>query len=96
MERHGDRGEGGDARGTAPGSSFTGYHMGLVGDLGLGQDARQVDTAGQALSKGLPKSSVTPGECPAALSLDEAGENGAGPDAFGDVRARSLRKRLIR
>lgn len=83
-------------QGTAPGSLFIGYHMELVGDLGMGQDACHVDTAGQALSNGLPKSSVTSGERPAALSLGEAGKNGTGPDAFGDVRARCLRKRLIR
>lgn len=56
-------------QGTAPASLFKGDHMGLMGDLGMGQDTCQVDTAGQALNNSLLKSAVTPGECPTAISL---------------------------
>lgn len=43
--------------------------MGLMGDLGMGQDTCQVDSAGQALSNSLPKSAVTAGEVPNCCQL---------------------------
>lgn len=56
-------------QGTAPASLFKGGHMGLMGDLGMGQDTCQVDSAGQALSNSLPKSAVTAGEVPNCYQL---------------------------
>lgn len=61
-----------------PASLFKGDPLGLVGDLGMGRDTCQGETAGQALSNSLLKSTVTP----AAVSFREAGKGRTGPDAF--------------
>lgn len=77
LERH----EGGE-KATYTGHSSSLFvqrgHYGAVGDLGMGQDTWQGETAGQALGNSLLKSAVTP----AALSFREAGKGRTGPDAL--------------
>lgn len=52
--------------------------MGLLGDLGMGQDACQVEADGQALSNSLLKSAVTPGECQLLSASERPGKAGPG------------------
>lgn len=57
------------AQGTVPASLLKGDSLGLVGDLGMGRDTCQGETAGQALGNNLLKRAVTP----AAVSFQVAG-----------------------